>query len=188
MAILWVCAMLLYLHGWWWGACCGAIKEVVVHQPLPEFLKATVTMPWIALQGQALQVGHRDEGPLLQPTEPVMVQMEHFNQAKVCKCLMAQPHQPAMGKVNYSEVWKLWKLVAMQGPETYRVGFGNDSFSGRTFSNRMGSFQNCINRHTWGGLMLAKVSSDGYCRWRSLDEGSAAHCLTCPAQWEWQGW
>ena len=74
-------------------------------------------MPRVALQGQALQVFHGDEGLLLEPTEPIVVQMKNFDQAEIGKRLTAQPHQPTVRKVDNPEEWKLRKLVTVQGPE-----------------------------------------------------------------------
>ena len=90
----------VYLHAWWRGTCCGAVEEIVVHQPLPELLQATVAVPRVALQGQALQVFHGYEGFLLEPTEPIVVQMKNFDQAEISKRLTAQPHQPTVRKVD----------------------------------------------------------------------------------------
>ena len=74
-------------------------------------------MPRVALQGQALQVFHGDEGLLLEPTEPIVVQVKDFDQAEIGKRLTAQPHQPTVRKVDNTKMWKLRKLVTVQGPE-----------------------------------------------------------------------
>ena len=52
-----VSLLALYLHVGWRGAGCWTVEEVVGHQPLPEVLQPTVTVPWVALRKKSAICG-----------------------------------------------------------------------------------------------------------------------------------
>ena len=50
-----------------------------------------------------------------------MVQVKNFDQTEISKRLTAQPHQPTVRKVDNTKMWKLRKLVTVQGPESNSI-------------------------------------------------------------------